>query len=537
MKLKTLIPALLCASGIASAKSPVETYGDLSIKNAKLVDSTGSPVTLRGMSLFWHMHEGGKDFYSSSVVKYQMTNWNSSVIRAAMGIKSHTTTAGQEIQAYDKAPAQAKTRVQAVVNGAIEAGCYVIVDWHAHERYQDLAVAFFGEMAKTYGNTPNIIWEIWNEPTQTIDENYVSAVATEIRKYSDNVIVVGSSEYSSNPQNTYGSVDSKFKNIAYSIHFYSDHDFWGRIKTAMDGGHAVFSTEWGMSASSGNGGFVGVGSGNIGSWISTMNTAGVSHVNWHLGNATVNGGGVTPETSAALNVGVKTNPVDDPSDPAKGWVDADLTASGKEIRAYLRSKNPKWTLSDTTTRLKKALSITTAKKTDFILGTDTVAFAAGFSKSVPWTLALVGKASGAKRSYTGTGSNVAVVHAVNLRAIGSAAWQAGETVDATLSPVGAKVSYALSTTSNSVHLTRLHETRIRWEGSRIYMPDGLISASAPVRVVIRNAQGQILWQKSASMGTYGWVELSEAAPRFSSVQFIEVHSDEAIVRSSWAPSL
>lgn len=530
MNIKILSSALLCMAGLLMAKSPVETYGSLSVKNAKLVDSTGSPVTLRGMSLFWHYDKGGREFWLPSVISYVQTEWHNTVIRAPIGVENRS----EVIKGAIDDPTGADMKIRQMIDGAINCGSYIIVDWHAHEEHTAAATAFFGKLAKDYGNTPNIIWEIFNEPKNGISENYVSTVTTEIRRYSQNVIVIGSSDYSKNPETTYGSVDSKFKNLAYSLHFYNDQDhvsLMDKIAAAEAKGHAVFATEWGMSDYNGGGAFVPVTSGTIAQWMTKLNSAGISHCNWSLGNpASSAGAGNTSETSAALVQGIGAPTALDP------WTDASLTLSGKSIKAYLIQKNPAWTLSDTTTRLTKALAITSSKKAELVLGEDTVDLGAAFTKSVSWSLALTGP-SGAKKTYTGVGSNVAVSHPVINRAQGTAAWKAGETVTATLTPTGSKITYTLSSVNNRLKVSRVHETRIQWSGTRIYMPDGLISSSAPVRVIIRNAQGQILWQKSASMGTYGWVELGEAAPRFNGVQFLEVLSEESIVRSSLAPSL
>ncbi|HNY29409.1 MAG TPA: glycoside hydrolase family 5 protein [Fibrobacteria bacterium] len=533
MKLKTLIPALLCATGIASAKSPVETYGSLSVKNNKMVDETGSPVTLRGMSLFWHMDFGGKEYWNNSVVTYLQVNWRNSVIRAPVGV--HDGKTGNK--GYISAPQDAMIKIHDVVDAAITAGSYVIVDWHAHKEARNEAVTFFGTLAKEYGNTPNILWEIWNEPAEggTISEGYITAVASEIRKYSENIIIIGSNDWSANPQNTYGSVDSKFKNLMYAIHFYNDHDWVSsRINQALAANHAVFATEWGLSKSDGKDPIAGISGGNIGNAISAMNTNGVSHCNWDIGSQNDQGNTSYPsDAAAALNQKVTTTPKLD----GVGWADADLTTSGKTMKAYLISKNPEWTLSDTTTRVLKPLTITSAKKADLVLGSDTVEFGATFSKSAAYSLALTAP-SGAKKTYSGQTVNLLVRHPVHVKNLGTTKdWAKGETVTATLTPGGSKVTFTLSTTSNnSVKLTRVHETTVQWERTRIFLPDGLISAAAPVRVMIRNAQGQVVWQKSATMGAYRSIEMGESAPRLSGVNFLEIHSSESIVRSSLAPT-
>jgi len=43
---------------------------------------------------------------------------------------------------------------------------YVIIDWHEEnaDSHQQEAVAFFTEMAQTWGSYPNVIYEPFNEP-------------------------------------------------------------------------------------------------------------------------------------------------------------------------------------------------------------------------------------------------------------------------------------------------------------------------------------------------------------------------------------
>ncbi len=84
--LKTLFLAvvMLMAAATVKAADPVKQYGQLQVKGAQLCDQQGSPVILRGVSLGWH--NLWPRFYNKQVVKTLKTDWNASVIRAAMGI-------------------------------------------------------------------------------------------------------------------------------------------------------------------------------------------------------------------------------------------------------------------------------------------------------------------------------------------------------------------------------------------------------------------------------------------------------------------
>jgi len=100
----------------------------------------GKPVALHGMSLFQSNFEEGIPFYDEQVVKALKCQWNSNVVRAAMGIDDGA-------EAYLQGPEPEKTqkgRVEKVIKAAIDAGIYVIVDWHTHNALnQEVKEVFF----------------------------------------------------------------------------------------------------------------------------------------------------------------------------------------------------------------------------------------------------------------------------------------------------------------------------------------------------------------------------------------------------------
>ncbi len=527
MKLNRLIPAFLCAAGMGLALSPVETYGPLSIKGNKLVDSSGTALTLRGMSLFWHYHQGGKEFWLPSTVKWAMTDWHAAVIRAPIGVDD-VVNGTTHLYGAISDPSTADTYITRVIEAAILNGFYIIVDWHTEQIHTAEAKAFFGDLAKRYGNTPNIIWELYNEPNGPgwgQIATYANAVIPEIRKYSKNVILVGNSSFDQHPDEAGTELD-KYTNIAYTVHFYSDHAFWGTVSAAMAKGHAVFSSEFGLSGSSGDGGFCPINSGNIGTWISDLNTWGVSHVNWSLGNAKGGAGtGTNSETAAALNQGVSFT---------GGWATTDLTASGQAIRAYLISKNPAWTISDNSLKVTSAMKITSATQTNFVMNTDSIQFSSSYNQSVAWSMVETGQTSGATYSSNGTGTTVAVQHLVGKKDRLSGAFQLGETVDVLLQPGSQKLSYVISKSAGV--LEKVRETQIHWQGTRLYLADNLLSEGTPLQVGLRDAQGKLTFSASAVMGSYGRVDLNAARPKSGSLQVLEITTDDVVLRSRLAPN-
>ena len=102
-------------------------------------------MVLRGQAFGWD--NWWPQYYNAAVVRWLRDDWCVDVVRPAMGIEPEG--------AYLSNPAASKQRMMAVVDAAIDAGIYVIIDWHAHDLHQAEAIAFFSEMAQRYGKRTN----------------------------------------------------------------------------------------------------------------------------------------------------------------------------------------------------------------------------------------------------------------------------------------------------------------------------------------------------------------------------------------------
>src|SRR5688572_6253983 len=121
----------------SDGETPVEAFGQLRVEGTQIVTASGDPVQLKGPSSMWLNWE--QDGYAESLdaLVWMRDNWNLTVIRAAMGVEPGG--------AYLSNPEVAMAQVTTIIENAIDAGVYVIVDWHDHNAHvnQAAAEAFF----------------------------------------------------------------------------------------------------------------------------------------------------------------------------------------------------------------------------------------------------------------------------------------------------------------------------------------------------------------------------------------------------------
>ncbi|KUG25570.1 endoglucanase z precursor (endo-1,4-beta-glucanase z) (cellulase z) (egz) [hydrocarbon metagenome] len=298
-------------------KTIVEHFGNLRVIDKNIVDQNGDIVVLRGMSLFWS--QWGGQFYNGETIQWLRDDWKCTVVRAAMGVESGGYLENPEVE-YQK--------VKTVIDACIELGIYVIVDWHDHhaEDHLEEAKLFFNRISSNYGNYPNIIYEIYNEPLNVSWNNilkpYSEEIIKTIRAYDqDNIIVVGTPNWSQDVEDIIGNKINDI-NIAYSFHFYSSthkQELRGKAIQAINSGIPLFITEWGMSEATGNG-IIDIQS--LNEWVDFMEANDLSWCNWSVMNKN--------ETSAALLSSTSS---------ISGWSEDELSESGRKIRDYLVRMN------------------------------------------------------------------------------------------------------------------------------------------------------------------------------------------------------
>jgi len=261
------------------SKSDVVTKnGNLKIKNYTLCNKNGTPVQLKGMSLFWINWEDGYKFANAITVDWLVADWKIDILRIPVGVRPiDPDMSGNLIEPYTgivwerisngTGPAwedlPSFKRACEVIDRCIHMGIYVIVDWHVHDAFYDngrgmtnkeYAKEFFKEMSIKYGKYPNVIFEIWNEPGTFghIKDNpmyawesynsHGSPLNNDIKSYSeeiikiirdndsdsnDNIIIVPTPCWDQRPNEVVGKVDGRNNTpinddyLVYSFHFYA----------------------------------------------------------------------------------------------------------------------------------------------------------------------------------------------------------------------------------------------------------------------------------------------------------------------------
>lgn len=291
----------------------------LKVMGIQLSNESGNPVILRGVSYGWH--NWWPRFYNKGTVKTFANDWGCTVVRAAMGVDAPGSS-------YLYKPEWSKELVCKVVDGAIEQGIYVIIDWHSHHLLQDEAIAFFDEMSAKYGKYPNIIYEIFNEPVNDSweDLKLYSIELIKIIRANDpnNIILIGTPHWDQDIHLAADDPITGFDNIMYTLHFYaSTHKEWLRERAdyAIGKGIGIFVSESAGMEASGDGP---IDKESWNDWINWMEANKISWVTWSIADK--------DETCSML---LKT------ADSEGNWTEKDLKKSGKITRDLNRKYSNK----------------------------------------------------------------------------------------------------------------------------------------------------------------------------------------------------
>ncbi len=320
----TEVPAETPAEGNnqGGSEGGSDVHGALSVKGTQLVDASGNPIQLKGVST--HGLQWFPDYVNYDAFKSLRDEWGCNVVRLAM-----YTHEGGYCSGADKT--KLKTLIDNGVSYATQLNMYVIIDWHVLNEgspmtYKNEAVSFFDEVSKKYSTQNNVIYEICNEPCNGASWATIKQYAEEIipvikANDPDAVIIVGTPEWSQRVDEAAANPINGYSNIMYALHFYAaTHTDWlrERMTSAVDAGLPVFVSEYGICDASGNGG-CDISQAN--EWVKTMDKYGISYVCWNLANKN--------ESSSLINSSVTKK---------SGWTYDELSQEGKWLVDMLGGK-------------------------------------------------------------------------------------------------------------------------------------------------------------------------------------------------------
>lgn len=297
----------------------VDIHGALQVKGTKITGlAHGNPVQLRGMSMFWSQWANGSKYYKEFVVNQLVDDWKVNIIRASMGV-------GVAEGGYLTNPEVEKQKVISVVDACIAKGIYVIIDWHSHTAQDEEAEAkaFFAEMAQKYGNYPNVIYEVFNEPLNVswsgVIKPYCEAVIDTIRKYDpDNLVICGTRTWSQRVDEV-AADRIEDVNVAYTLHYYAashTQSLRNIAQTAINQGVPIFVTEFGTCEASGAGK---IDFDESNKWWDFLEANDISWCNWSISDKDEAASALTPKSSNF-----------------QLWSDKNYTVSGAFVRDKLR---------------------------------------------------------------------------------------------------------------------------------------------------------------------------------------------------------
>ncbi len=274
--------------------SIVNSYGALSINGNDLTNSEGQSVVLKGMSSYG-LQECG-DFFTYDVIKTLAEDWGCDILRIAI------TGDKDSEDSYLKDPDKYFDTVCKIVDMCEIQGIYVIVDWNIaydeeYDEHLETAVDFFKRISVIYASSPNIIYEINNDPITPYEDlesseewedkiiPFVTDVIDAIRENSsDSVIIVGTPKRSIDVDVAAES-PLDYSNIAYSCHILSGthtDSHREKIESALDEDVCVFVTEWSLANEFGGGG---IHIAETTKWVEFLDENAISWCNYAIGSA------------------------------------------------------------------------------------------------------------------------------------------------------------------------------------------------------------------------------------------------------------
>ncbi len=259
----------------------------LHVDGTQLTDADGNAVRLQGIST--HGLGVFPEFVSEESFRSLRDDFGANVMRLAL----YT----QKDNGYCDCDEAGRLAQEELIDRGVQAcealGMYVIIDWHILSDgspliHEDEAADFFSRMSEKYGDKPNVIFEICNEPNGSSWEQeivpYASRIIPVIRENAPkSLILVGTNTWSQDVNEPAAS-PLEYDNLMYCLHFYAGthkDDLRNKLVSAMDQGAPIFISECSICDASGNGA---VDYESAEAWKRLIAERGLSYIEWNLSN-------------------------------------------------------------------------------------------------------------------------------------------------------------------------------------------------------------------------------------------------------------
>jgi endoglucanase len=178
-------------------------------------------------------------------------------------------------------------------------------------------------MAEKYGEFPNVIYEIFNEPVKdswdTVKDYSIQVIKAIREKDPDNIILVGCPHWDQDIHIVADDPIKGFSNLMYTVHFYAathKQQLRDRSNYALKKGIPIFVSECAGMEASGNGP---IDYESWNTWIDWMEKNKISWVTWSIADKN--------ETCSMMKTTASDN---------GNWKESDLKESGIKTREKLR---------------------------------------------------------------------------------------------------------------------------------------------------------------------------------------------------------
>ena len=294
--------------------TPVGEHGRLRVEDGHLVDQTGEPYQMHGVSthgLAWF-----PEYVTEETFRTFRNEWDVDVMRLAM----YSDEYGGYSNGGDQE--ELKRLIDDGVKYASRQGMYVIIDWHVLGEgdpniHKEDAIAFFGEVSDKYADYGNVIYEICNEPNGNVSwsdvKQYAEEVIPVIREHDPYaIILVGTPQWSQLIGDAAADPIEGYDNIMYTLHFYAathKEELRSSMEDAIKDGLPFFVCECSICDASGNGS---IDEESARAWVELMDRYDVSYVAWAV---------INKNETAAL--------IDSSCTKLSDWSDKELSEAGR----------------------------------------------------------------------------------------------------------------------------------------------------------------------------------------------------------------